>query len=108
VFLYHIKIKKGELITIPVKDDYTAAVYIMQGKIKVLNKEPVAGELVNFNIDGNQVVFTAIEDSEVLLLGGEPIKEKVVSYGPFVMNSFEEIQQAIANYETGKMGTLEY
>jgi redox-sensitive bicupin YhaK (pirin superfamily) len=108
IFLYHIKIKKGELITIPVKDNYTAAVYIMQGKVKVLNKEPVAGELVDFNTDGDQVVFTAIEDAEVLLLGGEPIKEKVVSYGPFVMNSFEEIQEAIAAYENGKMGVLEY
>ncbi len=108
MFLYNIKIKKGELITIPVKDNYTAAIYIMQGKIKVLNKEPITGELVNFNIDGNQVVFTATEDAEVLLLGGEPIKEKVVSYGPFVMNSFEEIQEAITAYETGKMGVLEY
>lgn len=108
MFLYHIKIKKGALVTIPVKDNDTAALYIMQGKIKVLNKEPVAGELVNFNIDGNQVVFTATDNAEVLLLGGEPIKEKVVSYGPFVMNSFEEIQEAIASYETGRMGVLEY
>ena len=80
----------------------------MQGKIKVLNKEPVAGELVNFNTDGNQVVFTAAEDAEVLLLGGAPIKEKVVSYGPFVMTSFEQIQEAITAYETGRMGVLEY
>jgi redox-sensitive bicupin YhaK (pirin superfamily) len=108
LFLYHIKIKQGELVTLPVKDNHTSAIYIMQGKIKVLNKEPVAGELVNFNTDGNQVVFTAKEDSEVLLLGGEPIKEKVVSYGPFVMNSFEEIQEAISAYENGKMGVLEY
>jgi redox-sensitive bicupin YhaK (pirin superfamily) len=107
VFLYHVKIKKGLLMTIPVKENYTAAIYIMKGKIKVLNKEPVAGELVNFNTDGNQLVFTAIEDAEVLLLGGEPIKEKVVSYGPFVMNSFEQIQEAIAAYKTGKMGVLE-
>jgi redox-sensitive bicupin YhaK (pirin superfamily) len=108
MFLYHVKIKKGALITVPVKENHTAAVYIMQGKIKVLNKEPIAGELVNFNIDGNQLVFTATEDAELLILGGEPIKEKVVSYGPFVMNSFEEIQQAIADYESGKMGVLEY
>lgn len=108
VFLYHLKIKKGELVTVPVKETFSAAVYIMQGKIKVLNKEPIAGELINFNIDGNQLVFTATEDAELLVLGGEPIKEKVVSYGPFVMNSFEEIQNAIADYENGKMGVLEY
>jgi len=74
----------------------------------VLGREPVAGELVYFNADGNQLVFTATEDAEVLLFGGEPIREKVVSYGPFVMNSFEEIQKAIAAYESGKMGVLEY
>ncbi|MFT3936874.1 MAG: pirin family protein [Chitinophagaceae bacterium] len=108
MFLYHLKVKKGELVTLPVNETYSAAIYIMQGSIKVLNKQPVAGELVYFNTDGNQLVFTANEDTELLVFGGEPIKEKVVSYGPFVMNSFEEIQQAIANYEEGKMGVLEY
>lgn len=108
MFLYHLTIKKGALVTIPVKDNYTSAIYIMQGKVRVLNKEPVGGELVNFNTDGNQVVFTAMEDAEILILGGEPIKEKVVSYGPFVMNSFEEIQEAFAAYEEGKMGVLEH
>lgn len=108
MFLYHLKIKKGETVTLPVKDSYSAALYIMEGKIKVLNQQPIAGELVNFHTDGNQVVFSAAQDAAVLFLGGAPIKEKVVSYGPFVMNSFEEIQQAIADYETGKMGLLEY
>jgi redox-sensitive bicupin YhaK (pirin superfamily) len=108
MFLYHIKIKKGELVTVPVKENYSTAVYIMSGRIKVLNKEPIAGELVNFNIDGNQLAFTATEDASLLIFGGEPIKEKVVSYGPFVMNSFEEIQKAIGDYEAGKMGVLEY
>ncbi len=108
MFLYHLTIKKDALVTIPVKDDHTAAAYIMRGTIKVLGQAPVAGELVNFNIDGNQLVFTAVEDAEVLVLGGQAIKEKVVSYGPFVMNSFEEIQQAMQAYETGKMGVLEY
>jgi redox-sensitive bicupin YhaK (pirin superfamily) len=108
MFLYHLTLKKGELLTVPVKETDSAAAYVMQGKIKVLGREPVTGELVHFNTDGNQVVFAATEDSDILLFGGEPIKEKVVSYGPFVMNSFEEIQQAIASYETGKMGVLEY
>ena len=80
----------------------------MQGKLKVLNEEVKAGQLVEFNVDGDQLVFSAIEDSELVVFGGLPIKEKTVSYGPFVMNSFEEIQQAIGDYETGKMGQLDY
>jgi redox-sensitive bicupin YhaK (pirin superfamily) len=54
------------------------------------------------------LAFTAVEDAVLLVFGGLPIKEKVVSYGPFVMNSFEEVQEAIANYENGKMGVLDY
>jgi quercetin 2,3-dioxygenase len=108
VFLYHLKIKKGELFVLPVKENFSSALYVMQGKLKVLNKDVAAGELVDFNTDGNQLVFAAAEDAELIAFGGEPIKEKVVSYGPFVMNSFEEVQQAITAYETGKMGVLEY
>ena len=58
--------------------------------------------------NGNQLVFSAITDAELIAFGGEPIKEKVVSYGPFVMNSFDEIQQAIGDYESGKMGVLDF
>jgi quercetin 2,3-dioxygenase len=108
MFLYHLKIKKGVLVVLPVKENYTSALYVMQGKLKVLNHHVTAGELVDFNLDGNQLAFSATEDTELIVLGGEPIKEKVVSYGPFVMNSFEEVQQAIKDYETGKMGVLEY
>jgi quercetin 2,3-dioxygenase len=108
MFLYHIKVKKGVTNTLPVKDSFTAAIYTMQGKLKVLNKEVSTGDLVDFHLDGNQIAFTATEDAELILFGGEPIKEKVVSYGPFVMNSMEEIQQAIHQYESGKMGVLEY
>ena len=107
MYLYHAKMKKDALVTLPVTSHHTAGLYIMKGRLKVLNQHPVAGELVHFNTDGNQLVFTVTEDAELLFFGGEPIKEKVVHYGPFVMNSLEEIQQAMADFETGKMGILE-
>jgi redox-sensitive bicupin YhaK (pirin superfamily) len=108
MFLYHLKIKAGERIILPVNEMDSAAIYLMQGKIKVLNDEVKAGQLIDFNIDGDQLSFSAGEDSEMIVFGGRPIKEKVVSYGPFVMNSAEEIQQAIGDYEIGKMGKLDY
>lgn len=108
MFLYHLKVNRGQAVTIPVHSMHTSALYIMKGSLQVLNTKPVAGELVNFETNGDQVSFTAIDEAEVLLLGGEPIKEKVVSYGPFVMNSLEEVQGAIADYEQGRMGTLSY
>ncbi len=107
MFFYHYKVKAGALITVPVKETDTAALYVLEGSVKILNETIKAGQLADSSHDGDQLVFTAIEDSELIVFGGEPIKEKVVSYGPFVMNSFEEIQQAIARYESGKMGVLE-
>jgi redox-sensitive bicupin YhaK (pirin superfamily) len=108
MFFYHIKIKRDELLVLPVKDDHEAALYMLSGKIRSLNEEAKSSQLIHFNMNGNQVALTALEDSEFIFFGGQPIKEKVVSYGPFVMNSFEEIQHAIGDYEKGKMGVLDY
>jgi quercetin 2,3-dioxygenase len=108
MFYYHIQLKAGNLFTLPVDIDHTSALYVMSGKIKVLNEGAKAGQLIDFNLNGDQLVFSATEDADVIAFGGQPLKEKVVSYGPFVMNSFEEIQHAITDYETGKMGRLDY
>jgi len=108
VFFYHYKLKAGAVITVPVKETDTAALYVLQGSVKIVNEQIKGGQLAESSHNGNQLVFTAVEDAELIVFGGEPVKEKVVSYGPFVMNSFEEIQQAIAKYESGKMGVLEY
>ncbi|HTS45843.1 MAG TPA: pirin family protein [Puia sp.] len=108
MFYHHIKLNKDKLFIFQVDPSYAAGIYLMVGKIKILGEEIKAGQIVDFNIDGDQIVFSATEDAELILFGGLPIKEKVVSYGPFVMNSFEEIQKAIRDYETGKMGVLDY
>lgn len=108
MFYYHIQLKAGNIFTLPVNENFTSALYVTKGKIKVLNENLIAGQLVDFNFDGDQIVFSAVEDADLFAFGGEPLKEKVVSYGPFVMNSFEEVQHAIADYESGKMGILDY
>jgi len=108
MFLHHVKLKAGTLFTLPVNNSYSSAVYVLNGKVKLLGQDVKAGQLTDFQIDGDQLVVTAIDDADFIVFGGEPIKEKVVSYGPFVMNSFEEIQEAIKKYEIGKMGVLDY
>ena len=56
--------------------------------------------------DGERIVLEAKEDSTLLVLSGEPINEPVFSYGPFVMNTRDEIMQAVRDYNDGKMGHL--
>ncbi|MBO9563192.1 MAG: pirin family protein [Niastella sp.] len=108
MFLHQVKLKAGALFTLPVDNSYSSALYILDGKIKLLGQDVGAGQLVDFHVDGDQLVFSATSDVDFIVFGGEPLKEKVVSYGPFVMNSFEEIQEAIRKYEIGKMGVLDY
>lgn len=108
MFLHHVKVKAGNLFTLPVDPSWSSAVYVLDGRIKLLGQEVKAGQLADLYIDGDQVVLSAVSDADLILLGGQPIKEKVVQYGPFVLNSFEEVRDAISKYETGKMGVLSY
>jgi redox-sensitive bicupin YhaK (pirin superfamily) len=79
------------------------------GKAKQLVKQEQA---VFFKRDGDKISISVPEDSnrstEILLIGGSPIEEPVVRYGPFVMNTDEEIQQAIEDYKNGKMGKIDF
>ena len=59
-----------------------------------------------FENDGREINIKATEDSRFIILSGEPLNEKVVSHGPFVMNDEQEIYQAIEDYQNNKMGTL--
>lgn len=107
MFWYHIHIKAGEIFTVPVNAAFSSAVYVLNGELKILNETVKAGQLADLEINGDQLAFASVQDSSLIVFGGQPLKEKVVSYGPFVMNSMEEVQQAIRDYEEGKMGVLE-
>jgi quercetin 2,3-dioxygenase len=61
---------------------------------------------VTFDRAGDEVSLEANSDATVLLLSGEPIDEPVVGYGPFVMNSQEEIEQAFTDFSSGKFGRM--
>ena len=57
--------------------------------------------------EGHVVTFEAESDATVLLLSGEPIDEPIVGYGPFVMNTEEEIEQAITDFNSGRFGRMQ-
>ena len=65
------------------------------------NQPPVACD------DGNRVEVASTDGATLLFLGGEPIREPIAGYGPFVMNTEQEIREAIADYQAGRMGDLE-
>ncbi len=78
----------------------------MQGKVEINGQTAKALDLVLFENDGEEVIVRARKDARSLLLSGAPIDEPVVQYGPFVMNTEQEIRQAIEDFNHGAFGEL--
>ncbi|PYX29811.1 MAG: short-chain dehydrogenase [Acidobacteria bacterium] len=107
VFDVRLKADNHTELTLPAGQN--AAVVLLKGNIIVNSGEQLQGEakIALLSPEGEHVTFDVKEDSILLILSGEPIHEPVFSYGPFVMNTREEILEAVADYQAGKMGHLE-
>ena len=82
-------------------------VYVFQGAARVGDGgSPVADGQLAVLAAGDSVRLRASEDTRLLLLAGVPLDEPVARYGPFVMNTQQEIQQAFRDYQSGKMGEI--
>lgn len=102
-----VEIKKGGYIEIPLPFLHNAFIYLLDGKLTIDGYGLVeALNAVVFAKDGDAISFTALEDTRLLLMSGEPIGEKVVAHGPFVMNDEIQIMEAMRDYQMGKMGIL--
>jgi quercetin 2,3-dioxygenase len=112
--LMHVSVSPGALAELPWNPGFNALVYVLAGSGRVGSEgRPVqAGQLVSFG-PGDFVAIRAddAQDSrtrylEALVLGGQPIGEPVEHYGPFVMNTRDEIVQALEDFEAGRLGTV--
>ena len=110
----HATVAPGARLTVPWSPDHNALVYVLAGRGTVGSAgRPVrAGQLAVLG-DGGHLTVAADDsqdshtpDLEVLLLGGRPIREPVAQYGPFVMNTRDELAQAIADFQAGRMGQI--
>ncbi len=99
--------RKGGKISIPLPASHNAFVYLLDGKLTVDGFGMVEGlNAVVFAKDGDGITLEALEDTRLLLVSGEPLGEKVVSHGPFVMNTETQILEAMRDYQLGRMGVL--
>ncbi len=99
--------QQGGKIAIPLPSAHNAFIYLLDGQVKVDGFGLVDGlNLVHFKNDGEGITLEAALNTRVLLLSGEPLNEKLVHYGPFVMNTQTQIMEAMRDYQMGKMGVL--
>jgi len=105
--LWDIALNAGAALPLTLPAGHTLALAVLHGRARINRDTPAkAGQLVLLDRDGVDAHIEASEDARVLLLGGEPIPEPVVGYGPFVMNTQAEIQQALRDFHRGAFGSL--
>jgi redox-sensitive bicupin YhaK (pirin superfamily) len=106
VQIFDVHAGAGGKTTLELVPGDTASLLILKGTALVKDKVVREGDMIIFEKEGNIIDIEANNDLHCLLLSGEPIQEPIAAYGPFVMNTKEEIQLAIVDYHAGKFGVL--
>jgi redox-sensitive bicupin YhaK (pirin superfamily) len=99
---------KGDL-EIDIPTTHESCVYLLDGEVKINDEETLfkgKSQMAVFNTDGNTIKIETAKKSKLIVVSGEPIKEKVAQYGPYVMNTQTELLEAMRDYQDGKMGHL--
>jgi redox-sensitive bicupin YhaK (pirin superfamily) len=105
--VFDIKLKKGGSANTTLPAGHNTAILVINGSATINGQKAAKHSFVLFANEGEEIDITADEDTVLLLLSGEPINEPIVSYGPFVMNTQQEIIQAIRDFQSGKYGVLD-
>jgi redox-sensitive bicupin YhaK (pirin superfamily) len=101
-----LRLKKGVAI-IRAPEGWNTSLVVLNGSIEA--GEVIAAkdaQMLMFGKQGEDIQVNVLEDSVALLLSGEPIDEPIVGYGPFVMNTIEEIAQAMQDFNSGNLGKI--
>jgi redox-sensitive bicupin YhaK (pirin superfamily) len=114
IAISHVSLLPGAQLSLPWNPAYNALTYVLAGQGTVgVDRSAIAEGQMAVHVDGDYLVLSANESQdsrtqafEVLILGGEPIREPVATYGPFVMNTRAELQQAFEDYEAGRLGQI--
>ncbi|MEO6938915.1 MAG: pirin family protein [Candidatus Kapaibacterium sp.] len=106
--VWDVKLNANSKLDLPLPDNRTSLLAILRGSITVNDASKASGgQVVLLAAEGDGAMIQAESDAVFLVLNGEHIPEQIAGYGPFVMNTREEIHQAIEDYQNGLMGHVE-
>lgn len=106
--LYNARINKGGKASFNFSSNFNTGFMVVEGSVKINGSEVAeVDSFIHFKNEGEEINLEALKDSVVLILSGKPIEEPIFQYGPFLMNTEAEINEAISDYNQGRFGYLE-
>lgn len=104
--VWDVRLNAGGNARFTLPEGHTTAIFVLKGAVKVGDVHTIRpNELAVMQREGRELILEAQQDSVLLLLNGEPLNEPIVGHGPFVMNTWEEIDQAVNDYNNGRFAT---
>jgi quercetin 2,3-dioxygenase len=105
--VWDLRLNRGGVTSLTLPEGHTVMVALLKGTVQV-NGDAIAREaqLVLLDREGGEIRLEASDDASLLLLSGEPINEPVVMQGPFVMNTADEIRQAMVDFQNSRFGEI--
>jgi redox-sensitive bicupin YhaK (pirin superfamily) len=105
--VWDLRLRRDAAASLPLPEGHTVGLVVLRGAV-LINDNDIAreGQFILLARTGGEVRLQADSDATVLILGGEPIDEPVVMHGPFVMNTADEIRQAMIDFQHGRFGAI--
>ncbi|MBA2352487.1 MAG: pirin family protein [Burkholderiales bacterium] len=104
--VWDVRLNAAHGATFVLPEGWSTVLVVLHGEIEMDGRKVGPSDTAHFSRDGNSISVRATENTIALLLSGEPIDEPIAHYGPFVMNTSEELQKAVADFNDGRFGAL--
>jgi hypothetical protein len=104
--VWDMRLRAGARVELPAAEGWSVGVVVLRGSAEVCGEKVGEARVAVLSRAGEGVLVEAAEDSVLLWLSGEPLGEPVAGYGPFVMNTREEIAQALEDFRSGRFGAM--
>ncbi len=105
--LWDIALDENKTINLPLSAGYTTLIFVRTGKLVFGGRTLGTADLALLTRDGDDIELKALENTQFMVLNGKPLNEPIAARGPFVMNAESELDQAVRDYQSGRMGRLE-